>query len=77
VRVTLATVICHNAIVYMSTVTEKEVITDNLLLLYLINKVHEKSNHYVGMTTLQNLVFIAEKILNEKGIKTFNYNFFA
>lgn len=76
-RVTLATVICHNAIVYMSTITEKEVITDNLLLLYLINKVHEKSNHYVGMTTLQNLVFIAEKILNEKGIKTFNYTFFA
>ena len=61
----------------MSTVTEKEVITDNLLLLYLISKAHEKSNRYVGMTKLQNLVFIVEKILNEKGIKAFNYTFFA
>ena len=26
---------------------------------------------------MQKLVFIAEKILNEKGIKTFNYSFFA
>ena len=29
------------------------------------------------MTKLQKLVFIAERILNEKGIKTFNYDFFA
>ncbi|MGD2247560.1 MAG: DUF4065 domain-containing protein [Candidatus Methanofastidiosia archaeon] len=61
----------------MVTITEKEVITDNFLLLYLINTVHEKSRHYLGMTKLQKLVFIIEKILNEKGIKTFNYNFFA
>ncbi len=61
----------------MSNITEKEVITDNLLLLYLVNKVHEKSKRYLGMTKLQKLVFMAERILNEKGIKAFNYNFFA
>jgi predicted transcriptional regulator len=29
------------------------------------------------MATLQKLVFMAERILNEKGIKAFNYTFFA
>lgn len=50
---------------------------DNLLLLYLIERVHEKSKRYLGMTKLQKLVFITEKMLNEKSTKAFNYDFFA
>lgn len=61
----------------MSVITEKEVLTDNLLLLYLIKRAHEKSRNYLGITKLQKLVFVAEKILNETRVKAFNYNFFA
>jgi len=61
----------------MNRVTEKEAIIDNLLLLYLIRRVHEKSETYLGITKLQKLVFIAQKILNDKGMKAFNYDFFA
>lgn len=50
---------------------------DNLLLLYLIKRVHERSRRYLGMTRLQKLVFMAEKALNEQRIKAFNYTFFA
>jgi len=61
----------------MRRVTEKEVLVDNLLLLYLIKRVHDKSGRYLGMTKLQKLVFIAEKDLNQKRTKAFNYDFFA
>jgi hypothetical protein len=45
--------------------------------LYLVKKVHEKSKSYLGITKLQKLVFLAEKTLNEKGIKAFTYDFFV
>ncbi len=61
----------------MNRATEEEIITDNVLLLYLITRVHEKSEKYLGITKLQKLVFIAQKILNDRDMKAFNYGFFA
>lgn len=61
----------------MSRVTEKEIVVDNLLLAYLIERAHKRSRRYLGMTKLQKLIFMVEKIFNERKIKAFNYDFFA
>ncbi len=48
-----------------------DVISDNLLLLYLASKVDD-----IGRTKIQKLVYLVQCRLGRKGIKTFNYNFY-
>ena len=54
----------------------KEIISDHLLLLYLIKKHGELSNRYLGITKLQKYTFLSEDAMNEDSIKGLNYNFF-
>lgn len=50
--------------------TDREKVIDKLLLLHLLNK-----SDIDGKTKLQKTVFFSEDSVNEKGIKSFSYNF--
>ena len=55
---------------------KRDYLINNLILLYIIHNVQEKSRNYLGMTKLQKFVFLAEKNLNENRIKALTYDFF-
>jgi len=54
----------------------KEVVSDHLLLLYMIKKYHEYSHRYFGITKLQKFTFLSENSMNKNKKKGLNYNFF-
>ena len=54
----------------------EEIVSDHLLLLYLIKKHEEASDRYLGITKLQKYVFLSENLMNKNCLKGLNYNFF-
>lgn len=51
---------------------DRDILIDNLLLMYLISKVRGN----IGRTKLQKLVYLIECIMAKNKLKTFNYNFY-
>ena len=56
--------------------TLEEIVSDHLLLMYIIKKHSEISHRYLGITKLQKYAFLSENSMNENKIKGLNYNFF-
>jgi len=51
---------------------EKEVLSDNLLLIYLASKLQADSS----IDKIKDLVFLVEALSSKQGVKTFNYEFY-
>ncbi len=58
-----------------NTNSEKDELTNKLLLLYLIDSVNKQKN-FLGITKLQKLIYLVEHIFYTKGERAFNYSFF-
>ncbi len=56
--------------------TLEEIVSDHLLLMYIIKKHSEISRRYLGITKLQKYAFLSENSMNKNKIKGLNYNFF-